>query len=89
VAEWIVQNQHTWQLRGDLNVSNVTALLKSFTAQANKPQYIDLQQVERTDSAGLALLLELKRLTQVQLQNLPEQMLQLASINEITDLLSN
>jgi len=91
VAQWIVQDQTIWQLSGELDVTNVTSLLKMFSQQNVKPQTIDLSAVTRTDSAGLALLLELKRLTRqstLSLQNMPQQMLQLAKVNDVTELLA-
>jgi len=90
VAEWIVQDSQTWQLSGDLNVNTVTVLLKAFSQHNQKPQVVDLSAVTRTDSAGLALLLELKRLTRqssLTLQNMPQQMSQLAQVNDVTALL--
>ena len=90
MAEWIVQDSQTWQLSGDLNVNTVTVLLKAFSQHNQKPQVVDLSAVTRTDSAGLALLLELKRLTRqssLTLQNMPQQMSQLAQVNDVTALL--
>lgn len=90
MAEWIEQDTHTWQLSGDLDVNTVTALLNAFSQQGQKPQVIDLSTVTRTDSAGLALLLELKRLTRhtsLTLQNMPQQMSQLAQVNGVATLL--
>ncbi|MCV6638237.1 STAS domain-containing protein [Candidatus Albibeggiatoa sp. nov. NOAA] len=91
MAQWIVQDQNTWQLSGELDVNSVTTLLKSFSQQTPKPQTVDLSAVTRTDSAGLALLLELKRLTKqstLDLQNMPQQMSQLAEVNGVAELLA-
>ncbi|MEK7989731.1 MAG: STAS domain-containing protein [Thiotrichaceae bacterium] len=91
MAQWIVQDQTIWQLSGELDVTNVASLLKMFSQQNVKPQTIDLSAVTRTDSAGLALLLELKRLTRqstLSLQNMPQQMSQLAKVNDVAELLA-
>ncbi|WP_353570803.1 STAS domain-containing protein [Candidatus Albibeggiatoa sp. nov. BB20] len=91
MAQWIVQDQNTWQLSGDLDVTSVTSLLKMFSQQNPKPQTVDLSAITRTDSAGLALLLELKRLTKqstLSLQNMPQQMSQLAQVNGVAELLA-
>jgi phospholipid transport system transporter-binding protein len=91
VAQWIVQDQSIWQLSGELDVTNVASLLKTFSQQDNKPQTIDLSAITRTDSAGLALLLELKRLSKqstLNLQNMPQQMSQLAKVNDVAELLA-
>ena len=91
MAEWIVQDSQTWQLSGELDVNTVTVLLKAFSQHSQKPQAIDLSAVTRTDSAGLALLLELKRLTKqsaLTLHNMPQQMSQLAQVNGVAELLA-
>ncbi len=90
MAQWIVQDQNTWQLSGELDVTNVAVLLKDFSRQEPKPQLIDLSAVTRTDSTGLALLLELKRLANqstLNLQNMPQQMLQIAKVNGVAEFL--
>lgn len=90
MAQWIVKDQNTWQLSGELDVTSVADLLKAFAQQNPKPHTIDLSAITRTDSTGLALLLELKRLSKqstLHLQNMPQQMSQLAKVNGVVEVL--
>jgi len=69
-------------LSGDLTLSRIPALLSQAPVLAANA-VLDLAAVERTDSAGLAFLIELSRQAQqrggaLQFRNAPAQMQQLA-----------
>ena len=87
-----VEDIHTWRLSGELNFATVNALLAQFTqfpAQSS-PQVVDLQDVTRTDSAGLALLIELLKQTQerrLTFRHIPAQLLNLAAVCGVQELL--
>lgn len=83
-----------WQLSGNLNLQTVSMLLKEITLFCQKtfPQTIDLAQVSRADSAGLALLVEIVRLAHqhnqtIHFVNPPSQLLQIAQAVGLTDIL--
>ena len=80
-----------WSLSGELSFTTVTALLTEFEYSQSLPQAIDLKEVTRTDSAGLALLIEFLKQSQKSsliFQNIPEQMLNLASVSGVQDMLT-
>ncbi len=88
-----VENANTWQLSGELTFATVEALLDEFTQRAvpTPPQVVDLGAVTRTDSAGLALLIEWvkqTRNTPITFQNIPTQMLGLATVSGVEEMLS-
>lgn len=82
--------KNTWRLTGELTFATVGALLDEFTQRAVPPQVVDLGDVTRTDSAGLALLIELVKQTKeapLTFCNMPAQMLNLATVSGVQDLL--
>ncbi|MEY3221088.1 MAG: hypothetical protein RIT27_2445 [Pseudomonadota bacterium] len=88
----VVSPEH-WKLIGDLTFQTVTPILKkvSLLYKNNSPETISLEQVSRTDSAGLALLVEIMRLTVqrhrvVHLINPPFQLLQIAQAVGLADI---
>ncbi|EIJ42630.1 putative NTP binding protein (contains STAS domain) [Beggiatoa alba B18LD] len=89
-----VENSQLWRLTGELNFSTVPALLKACLEEAKKnqfPQVIELQAVTRTDSAGLAFLIELRKLTRqqpIEFRHLPAQLLSLATVSNVQDFLT-
>jgi len=92
MSQLIVQDDQTWQLSGELTFDTVGMLLAVLHNQLEKscPQMIDLAQVTRTDSAGLALMIELCRITQpnaLNFQNMPTQMQHLATLSGVNSLL--
>jgi len=83
VKQFIIAEPTVWKLTGELTFATVASLLEELTAQPSQPAILDLQEVTRTDSAGVALLIELLRQTKSQpitFQNLPPQMLSIAEI---------
>ena len=80
--------QGQWRVRGDLDFHTVGALLRagleSFAAPGDIE--VDLSAVERTDSAGLALLLEWARAARVgggalRLRAVPSQLRAIAAVS--------
>jgi phospholipid transport system transporter-binding protein len=93
VSQIIVENDNTWRLSGELSFTTVGALLTDFTQRAipTPPKVVDLCDVTRTDSAGLAFLIELRRQTNnaaMTFRNLPAQVLSLATLSGVQDLLT-
>lgn len=82
-------------LKGELNMYSVPQLFadsQSQLAGLSGEVSIDLAEVSRSDSAGLALLLAWLRLAQqhqltLRFRNLPEQMRQIAQVSELDALL--
>jgi len=86
-----INDAQTWSLSGELSFATVTTLLAEFEGSQNFPQVIDLKSVTRTDSAGLALLIELLKQSQktsLIFHNIPEQMLNLAAVSGVQDMLT-
>lgn len=77
-------------LTGELSFSSAPALLAQHAGSADPS--IDLAAVTRVDSAGLALLLELKRESKapggLKFANAPAQLRQLADFFDLSDLLA-
>lgn len=82
-------------LRGDLDIATVAAVhTRALAAHkaGSLPDNIDLSEITRADSAGLALLLELKSWAQasghaLQLTNPPENLRVLAELSQADELL--
>ena len=86
-----MENQNTWRLSGELSFATVGALLAEFTQRAalSPPKELDLSEVTRTDSAGLALLIELRgQDASMTFRHLPRQMLSLATLSGVQNLLT-
>lgn len=82
-----------WQLNGELSFQTVTALLNEITKNCPFPKTINLEQVSRADSAGLALLVEILRLARQQQQtvhfsNPPLQLKQIAQAVGLIEILA-
>ena len=85
-------------LSGELSMATVPELLEQLSTQgalrnAEGEILIDLQGVERADSAGLALLIEWQRLAgqqqkSIRFCNIPAQMLAIARLSGVDELLS-
>lgn len=83
-------------VRGELGFDTAAALLKRSDgafADGQGPLQIDLAGVTQADSAGLALLLEWRARAaragrQIQFLNLPPQILAVARISEVEELLT-
>lgn len=89
------QDAHHFVVEGELNMMTVPALLQTMHDQfpSNGGEaHIDLAGVTRSDSAGLALLVEWLRLARgrdirLQFHNLPSQLQEIARISDLTPLL--
>jgi len=59
-AEFSVIDDGHWQVSGDLNFNSVTGLWRGMSEmfESTAPLCLDLANVTRSDSAGLALLIE-------------------------------
>ncbi|VFM98246.1 MAG: anti-sigma-factor antagonist [Candidatus Kentron sp. G] len=93
-AELHVVEKNTFAITGELAFSSVPNLwrknkhLFTNTSAATREIVIDLDEVLRTDSAGLALMIEWLRRANNQniilrFQNIPKQMLSLAKMAEV------
>ena len=81
-------------MTGPLDIATVTALLPLGSAAIGQGQasVIDLAGVTSSDSAGLALLIEWLSVARaakrtLRYENLPSQLLQLARLSEVEELL--
>jgi phospholipid transport system transporter-binding protein len=90
-AQFVIQDENTWRLGGELSFTTVGTLLTDFSKHANLPPVLDLQDITRTDSAGLAFLIELRKRSQsnpIVFRNIPKQMLTLAAVSGVERLLT-
>lgn len=80
----------TWKVVGQLTFATVVNLFQQY--QANITQHslkiLDLSEVSHTDSAGLALLIELRRQHPTAIfRHLPPQMITLATVSGVQNIL--
>lgn len=88
-AEIIQDEQGAWRVTGELSFASVPALERAAMSGLLTnpgPWHIDLGQVQRADSAGLAVLIEWVRLASergidVGFRNMPEQMRAMAHVS--------
>ena len=79
---------------GELSMSTVPALLaQSHWPERDKELHVDLQNVERADSAGVALLIEWRREASrqqctIRFHNIPSQLLAIARLCGVDELLA-
>ncbi len=83
-----------WLLSGELNFETVPALLqhRGVQMEAGKNLTIDLAEVTRVDSAGLALMIEWLRESErknldMTFTNVPEQLLSIARVCGLDEIL--
>ncbi len=89
------QDAQDFQLEGELNLDTAPDLLISMRGQfpsAGSVATIDLKGVTRSDSAGLALLVEWLRLAEgrdvsLRFANLPDQLREIARVSDLLPLL--
>lgn len=81
-------------LAGELSFNTVPDIASGFDEMINDTDelILDLQGVTRTDSAGLALLMEWMRIAhhrhkRIVLRNMPAQMLAVAKVSELDQIL--
>jgi phospholipid transport system transporter-binding protein len=87
-----VVDGQTWAVSGELNFASANALLRNaqaLSAANGWPRTVDLQEVTRSDSAGLALLLELLRLAghPLAFHNPPAQLSHIAQLSGLSEIL--
>ncbi len=92
-AQLQVISPELWQLSGELSFQTVTPLLNEITKNCHFPKTINLEQVSRSDSAGLALLVEILRLAHqnqqtVHFSNPPLQLQQIAQAVGLIEILA-
>ncbi|MBE9561695.1 MAG: STAS domain-containing protein [Proteobacteria bacterium] len=90
----ITENTNYWHLTGELSFATVGKLLTELTSKITtleaKELTIDLKEVTKADSAGLALLIELLKLdVSITFCNIPTRILKLSSVAGIEELLIN
>lgn len=89
-------NDNVYRIIGELNMATVPQLLNDMAGMFNKGNdttVIDLSEVSRSDSAGLALLLEWlaqakHHNSSITFQNLPEQMQAIIKVSGLEELIS-
>jgi len=89
------QDPQHFLVEGELNMVTVPALLQAMINQfpaSGSEAHIDLAGVTRSDSAGLALLMEWLRLAKtrnmrLQFHNLPLQLREIARVSDLLPLL--
>jgi phospholipid transport system transporter-binding protein len=89
-----LQSDGRYLLLGELSFKTVPAISANFAKVVNNADKMvfDLQGVTRTDSAGLALLIEWMRSArhhqkQIVFKNMPAQMLAVAKVSELDEIL--
>lgn len=94
-AELQCQSAGRYRLVGELSFETVPGLMGAGEQlfQAAGEVLLDLSQLERSDSAGLALLVNWlgqarQRQCQLRFQQIPEQLLRLARVSAVDQLLS-
>lgn len=88
-------SENQYAVSGELNMQTVPAIARTATALfegASGEVTVDLSAVTRADSAGLALLVDWLRLARryqyvLQFKNLPEQLMQIARVSEVHQIL--
>lgn len=93
MSQLIVENNDTWRFSGELSFVTVGYLLTEFSQRISQspPKVIDLAEVTRTDSAGLALLIEILKQMKDQsiaFRHIPSQMLTLAQVSGVQEILT-
>lgn len=92
MSQLSVVDQQTWRLSGELSFATVSTLLSELLQRAAQtpPQLIDFSEVTRADSAGLALLIEMRKqplIAPAIFHHIPKQMLILAEVCGVQSLL--
>ncbi|MEJ2141333.1 MAG: STAS domain-containing protein [Gammaproteobacteria bacterium] len=90
-------DSNVYRIIGELNMATVPQLLNDMSGLFNNnydTTVIDLSEVSRSDSAGLALLLEWlaqakHNNTSITFQNLPEQMKAIIKVSGLEELISS
>jgi phospholipid transport system transporter-binding protein len=88
-------SENQFAVSGELNMQTVPAVARTaagFLQDCRGDVTIDLSAVSRADSAGLALMVDWLRLARryqftLQFKNLPEQLLRIAKVSELHEIL--
>jgi len=90
VSQITLESAEIWQLHGELSFATVAAIFSEYRQlSAQAPRIIDLQAVTHTDSAGIALLIELlKQHSALSFRHIPHQLLRIASVYDVEALLT-
>ncbi len=99
MSQIIVEEANTLRITGELTFATVSALLSELTQQLVpknntakiSPKVLDLSDITRTDSAGLALMIELLKLSKdapITFRHIPAQMYSLAAVSGVQDMLT-
>jgi len=91
----IQQDPQHFLIEGELNMQTVPTLLQAMLSQlpaSGSEAHVDLAGVTRSDSAGLALLVEWLRLAKagnirLQFHNLPSQLQEIARVSDLLPIL--
>ncbi|NOZ53572.1 MAG: STAS domain-containing protein [Gammaproteobacteria bacterium] len=91
-----IRSDGNYDISGDLSFETVSTLWQDSKTvfRNNGPLIVDLRQVSRSDSAGLALLLEWIRMARktgqsIAFHNIPDQLQNIARVSGIDALLSS
>ncbi len=94
MSQVIIESNNYWRLAGELSFITAGDLLVELTNKIStldsNELTIDLSEIKNTDSAGLALLIELLRIDiSITFCNIPERILSLSAVGGVRDLLIN
>ncbi|HHB92031.1 MAG TPA: STAS domain-containing protein [Thioploca sp.] len=94
MSQIIIDSNNYWRLVGELSFATAGDLLTELTNKISTLDSngltIDLSEVKNTDSAGLALLIELLRInTSITFCNIPKRILSLSNVGGVRNLLMN
>jgi len=81
-----------WWISGELSFSTVDQLLLEFHEMVKNtpPKMIDLSEITHTDSAGLALLIELLKFDKfINFNNIPSQLLSIAAVSGVEEMFNS
>ena len=94
-AQLVENEEGDWQLQGELGFASVPSILRhaGVNMPGKKQLRVDLKGVTRSDSAGLALLVEWLRESElagnrIEFVNVPAQLLSIARVCGLDDILS-
>ena len=94
-AQLVENEEGDWQLQGELGFASVPSILRHAGVKmpGKKQLRVDLKGVTRSDSAGLALLVEWLRESElagnrIEFVNVPAQLLSIARVCGLDDILS-
>jgi phospholipid transport system transporter-binding protein len=88
-----IEEDNDFRLSGELTFATVDRWLTAFTqrlATQTPPTIVDLSEVTRTDSAGLALLIEMRKQVKeapLTFREMPVQIHKLATVSGVEELL--